>query len=71
MFLEAVGGEKNQGREFTVFAIWSVFVGQEKINVSPAQFLAGFPSHRRVPEWLVTMLTVLQGPGLRGVWYLS
>lgn len=40
----AVEGETNQGHEFTVFAIWSVFVGQEKINVSPALCLAGYPS---------------------------
>lgn len=70
-FQGAVEGETNQGREFTVFAIWPVFVGQEKINVSPAQLLAGFPFHRRVPERLATVLTVLQGPGLRGVWYLN
>lgn len=70
-FQGAVGGETNQGHEFAVFAIWSVFVGQEKINVNPTKLLASFLSHRRVPEWLVTMLTVLQRPRLKGVWYLS
>jgi len=46
----AVEGETNQGHQFTVFAIWSFFVGQQKINVSPAQLLTGFSSHKRVPE---------------------
>lgn len=44
VFQGAVEGETNQSREFTVFAIWSVFFGQKKINVSPALHLAGFPS---------------------------